>query len=668
VLRAAEPLLPFAAAGELGRGQPEGHVLRTCAVAMHVADVMGLPPAERADVYFTALLVHAGCTAGSAQFAAFIASDELQAQRDLCLCDTDNTAQVLGWLRRNVAPAAPLPARLGRLLQALFTAESVMGDVDRGCSDVGARSAARLKGARGGVRTSRPMMKIETSLANPEKARADFVALAVWQDALDAARALDRALGGVLLQAAKDEEFTGKSDQVLVVHTHGKIPAARVALVGMGKKEEDALEAVRGAAGRTVKAAKKAGAESVAFAWPAKDAAGEARAAAEGALLGDYRFDRYLKEKNGKRALKTLQLLGVGGRGTEEARLRRATGGGRRPEHPVDTAVALGTIVAESTNMARDWVNEPAGVMTPSRLAQAARDVAREAGLKCTVVGRKEIEKLRMGLFLGVAQGSAQEPQLIRMEYKPAGRAASAKAVALVGKAITFDSGGLSIKPANAMEDMKTDMAGAAAVIAAMRVVGKVKPALPIYACIGTCENMPSGTAYRPGDILRSRLGKTVEVLNTDAEGRLVLGDVLAWANESKPAALVDLATLTGACVVALGPYTAGAFSNDDKLAGDLLAAARSAGEEMWRLPLAESLRDMIKTPFADMKNVGDRWGGAITAALFLKEFVGETPWAHLDVAGPTSYEKERGYNPRGGTGYGVRTLVNFLLSRANRA
>jgi leucyl aminopeptidase len=289
--------------------------------------------------------------------------------------------------------------------------------------------------------------------------------------------------------------------------------------------------------------------------------------------------------------------------------------------------------------------------------------MAQEAGLQCEVLGRAQIAKLGMNLFLGVAQGSAEEPQLVRISWEPA--KGGGKPVALVGKAITFDSGGLSLKTAQGMEDMKTDMAGAAAVIAAMRVVASVKPPFPVRAYFGACENLPSGTAYKPGDVIVGKSGTSVEVLNTDAEGRLVLADVLAWAVEEKPAAVIDLATLTGAILVALGPWTAGLFSNDDQLADQLLESAKAAGEAVWRMPLPPEMEELIKSPIADLKNTGGRWGGSINAALFLQHFVEKVPWAHLDIAGPASIDKERGYNARGATGAGVRLLVEWIRRRS---
>ena len=326
----------------------------------------------------------------------------------------------------------------------------------------------------------------------------------------------------------------------------------------------------------------------------------------------------------------------------------------------VEDGVARGRVFADATAFARDLVNEPAARVTPRALADAARKMARAHGLRCDVLSRAQIRKLGMNLFLAVSQGSAQEPQLVRISYQARGTP-----IALVGKAITFDSGGLSIKTAQGMEDMKVDMAGAAAVIAAMRLVAALKPPFPVRAYFGACENLPSGTAYKPGDVIVGKNGTSVEVLNTDAEGRLVLADVLAWAVEEKPAALIDLATLTGAILVALGPWTTGLFSNDDALAAEISDAARAAGEPLWRMPLTPEMEELIKSPVADLKNTGGRYGGSINAALFLQHFVGKTPWAHLDIAGPASVDKERGYNPRGGTGAGVRLLAEWIRRRA---
>ncbi|ATB32367.1 leucyl aminopeptidase [Melittangium boletus] len=463
------------------------------------------------------------------------------------------------------------------------------------------------------------------------------------------------ALDSRLLAAAAQEGFKGKGDQSFVIHTLGKLAADRVLLLGLGTRARFTPEVLRLTAGRAAKTAQRLKTRTLVFAVPGGlEVTGAVRAVVEGLELGAYRFDRYKssarEEKNAPKL--TAVKLHVDGEKTKEQ----------------EQAVALAQRVAEATNWARDLTHEPPNVVNPARLAQAAQEMGREVGLKVSVSGRKEIEKLRMGMFLAVAQGSANEPQLIHVEYTPKNaKQAKQPPLALVGKAITFDSGGLSLKPTDSMVDMKTDMAGSAAVLGAMKVIAALKPPFPVHAFIGACENMPSGTSYRPSDVLVSRLGKTVEVTNTDAEGRLVLGDVLTWANEHKPSALIDLATLTGACIVALGNYIVGAFGEHDATVNEVMESARAAGEEMWRLPVTELQKDALRSEIADMKNSGERWAGATNAALFLKEFVGETPWVHLDIAGPSISPKERGYNAKGPTGVGVRTLVEYVRRRTTQ-
>ena len=516
-------------------------------------------------------------------------------------------------------------------------------------------------------------MALDTQVvfARPASHACDLLAVLVREGAVAKGKVsdphlseLDRTLSGILRGCAEQEEFTGKEGQTLSLHTHGKIAPARVVALGTGKSKDPdrARDALRAGAARAVKAARSAGAKTLALVWPHEDGddlARDVQAMAEGACLGAYSFDRYKKEK---KPLKLGHVQLVAG---EERGSRR--GGDAKERAGLGEAARLGCRIADATCLARDLVNEPAGRITPKELASVARKVARENGLGIEVLGRAQIERLEMNLFLGVAQGSQEEPQLVRLSYTPKG-ANGAKPVALVGKAITFDSGGLSLKTAQGMEDMKTDMAGAAAVIAAMSLVAQMKLSFPVQGYFGACENLPSGSAYKPGDVLVGRSGTSVEVLNTDAEGRLVLGDVLSWANESQPSAIVDLATLTGAILVALGPWTAGLFSNDDALATELLEAANAAGEPAWRLPLPPDMEELIKSPVADLKNTGGRYGGSITAALFLQHFVGKTPWVHLDIAGPSSIEKEKGYNPRGGTGAGVRLLAEWLRRRAAAA
>jgi leucyl aminopeptidase len=328
----------------------------------------------------------------------------------------------------------------------------------------------------------------------------------------------------------------------------------------------------------------------------------------------------------------------------------------------VKDALALAAEVGRAIAWARDLVNLGPADCTPTRLAEAARDLARASGLRYEVRGPREIARLKMGMFLGVTRGSAEPPRLVNVSWVPPGAAARKPPLVLVGKAITFDSGGLSLKPTESMVTMNTDMAGSAAVLGAMSVIAALRPPFPVHGVLGACENMPGGRAYKPSDVLVAFDGQTVEITNTDAEGRLVLGDVLSWAAKRwKPALLVDVATLTGACMVALGMTTAGLLGPDGVVMDAMLAAAKASGEDVWRLPLVDALKDNLKSDRADWKNTGERWGGAISAAHFLHAFAKDAPWAHLDIAGPSHSPKERGYVAKGGTGFGLRTLVELV-------
>lgn len=463
-----------------------------------------------------------------------------------------------------------------------------------------------------------------------------------------ALKALDKALGGVLQQAATAAEFTGKAKSEISIHTHGKIAAGHLVVIGVGASEKFDRDTVRQSASRAAKAAEDLKAERAAFVFPFGTDAAYVEAAAEGAVLGAYKFDKYLAKAKARRNSKFDLVL-------EKA-----------PGKPMKTAAAFGASLGESVNVARDLVNEPPNEMTPTALAKAAEKVAAEGGLQIEVLEKKDLKKLKMGMFLGVTQGGIEPPKLVHIWWEPKTKTKS-KGVSIVGKGLTFDSGGLSLKPPAGMETMKCDMGGGAAVIGAMKAIAELKPPFPVHGYIGACENMPSGTAQRPGDIVRARNGKTVEVLNTDAEGRLVLGDVLSYAAEREPEAIVDLATLTGAIMVALGPWSTGLFSSDDELAGALSEAAGNGGEEMWRLPLPENMKELLKSPVADLKNIGGRFGGSITAGLFLQEFTNGIPWAHLDIAASAYADKANGYNPKGGTGAGVRTLVEWVRTRSSK-
>jgi leucyl aminopeptidase len=516
---------------------------------------------------------------------------------------------------------------------------------------------------------------VKLTRAPPRSIEADALVVLAFEEEVaggggGAVGALDEALEGRLLAAAAAERFTAKPGQEFTLTGAPGVAARRVVVAGLGPRDAARREAhahghepARMAVGRAARAAVRASARSLGVVLPdvaAEDVAGAARAAVEGARLGAYVFDGYKRPKeDGPLGLAALHLVAPAG-AERAAEVRREA--------------ELGLEIADAVAWARDLVNLGPADCTPAKLAAAAVALARGAGLAVKVRGPREIEALGMGMFLGVTRGSAEPPRLVQVTWEPGvarGGArerpkhragAGRRPLVLVGKAITFDSGGLSLKPTESMVTMNTDMAGSAAVLAAMRVVASLRPPFPVHAVLGACENMPGGRAYKPSDVLRAFDGTTVEITNTDAEGRLVLGDVLAWAGKTlRPEAMVDVATLTGACMVALGNTTAGLFGPDGKVVDAVAAAARAAGEDVWRLPLTPALTEQLESERADLKNTGERWGGAITASHFLHHFAGEVPWAHLDIAGPSHAKKERGYVAPGGTGVAVRTLVELV-------
>ena len=464
---------------------------------------------------------------------------------------------------------------------------------------------------------------------------------------------LNQRLDGHLGRIAEEERFLGKPQQTLTVHTHGKIAAPRVLLVGLGSRADATVADVRHAAAKVARAARHVGAKSAGIVFPAgRGDARDVELACEGVLLGRYKFDRYLTSDESKHPdmLESVTLAASRelAAATFEASTRRAQ------------------IVAEAAARARDLVNEPAAEMTPRKLAAVAAELARDRGLDVEILDADRCRELGMGMFLAVAQGSEEEPRFIHLTYKPKTPAPTpastkTKKVVLIGKAVTFDSGGLSLKTSQGMEDMKVDMAGSAAVIQAIGALAALEAPVEVHALAAATENMPSGKSYKLGDVLKSMAGKTVEINNTDAEGRLTLGDALAFAKTLEPDEIFDFATLTGACMVALGPHIAGVMSNDPALSERWLAAAKAAGEEMWPLPLPDRLKEQLKSDIADMRNTGERNGGALTAGLFLKEFAGTTPWVHVDIAGPATEGKEYGALTKGGTGFAVATIVEYL-------
>ncbi len=463
--------------------------------------------------------------------------------------------------------------------------------------------------------------------------------------------ALDRALKGLLSEVLRTEKFAGKPEQIADVHTAGRLPARRVLVVGMGKRKEVDAERVRRAAAAALRRSRDLGARVVSVALPGDDLSPKvsAQALAEGALLGTYTFDRYKREKNEK---VVAELSVVDPRDRQGAAIK--------------DGLRLGELFAGAACFARDLVNEPANRVTPTHLAKVAAEIAKDGKLRLKVYDRAECQKLGMGAYLGVAQGSQEPPKFIHLTYAPRGR--GRRKLAIVGKGITFDSGGLDLKTADGMRTMKDDMSGAAAVLAIMRSLPALALPLEVHGLIAATENMPSGTAQRPGDIVRAMNGTTIEIGNTDAEGRLTLADALAYAvKEVKPQEVLDLATLTGAIVVALGNLCSGVMWNDKPLADRVLAAAEAAGERMWPLPLIDEYKELLKSDVADLNNVGPRGGGALTAGIFLREFAGSTPWVHLDIAGTAFTEKDLPLGPKGATGVGVRTLLTYLMEEARR-
>jgi leucyl aminopeptidase len=469
-----------------------------------------------------------------------------------------------------------------------------------------------------------------------------------------AAGDLDAALGGVITELIKSGEVKGKLNELHVLHTLGKIPTRLVVVAGMGKKAEWDNDKLRDLAGEAVRVLRKHRAKSAALAlWVGGEGglehAESARAIAEGCLLGAYLYRRHMtKDENGHEVEEIILL----------------ENGSTRLDI-INEGLEKGRIMAGAVMMARDMVNEPANHMTPAHMAGMAGEVASRHGLTIMVMERAEMEKEKMGALLGVAQGTAEPPKFIVLNYR--GDPAKKEVIGLVGKGLTFDSGGISLKPQEFMSDMKGDMSGGAVVIAAMDAIAQMKPAVNVTALIPATENLPGGKALKPGDVLKASNGKTIEVVNTDAEGRLILADALSYAVRNGLSPIVDLATLTGACHIALGDLYAGLFSNDSALAGRLIKAAGDGGEKLWQLPLPEEYRDLNKSEIADIKNSGGRYGGAITAALFLQEFVSDTPWAHIDIAGPFMTDKVRGALVKGATGYGVRTLVRFVCGLSDK-
>ncbi|MFA5309255.1 MAG: leucyl aminopeptidase [Dehalococcoidales bacterium] len=498
-------------------------------------------------------------------------------------------------------------------------------------------------------------MEIKAAAGDITKAKAGAILLTHYEGVKTPegeAAAADKALGGVIAGLIKQGDIKGKLNEVTLLHSLGKLPAERVAIVGLGKKKELTIDKVRGATGQACRYLRDNGASDIAAAVMGEGANGiksdaAVQAMTEGALLGLYTFKKHMTKKDdAKKEVKTLTIYAAS-------------------KDKAEKAIEPGKVLAEAATWARDMVNEPSNFMTPSDMAAEAMKMAKKYGIKAEIFEKDKIKELKMGGLIGVAQGSQQPPRFIMLTYK--GREGEGIDVALVGKGLTFDSGGISIKPSESMEDMKGDMAGGASVMGAMMAIARLKPGINVTALVPATENMPSGSAQKPGDVVTALNGKTIEVINTDAEGRLILADALSYAVKLGAKSIIDVATLTGACQVALGNICTGAFSNNQALADKVIAAGKETGEPAWQLPMFDEYKELIKSNYADIKNTGGRYGGAITAAKFLEEFVDKTPWVHLDIAGTSDTDKEKGYLVKGATGTPVRTLVSFVLTQAKK-
>jgi leucyl aminopeptidase len=464
----------------------------------------------------------------------------------------------------------------------------------------------------------------------------------------------DEAVKAAAAAVLNSGEFKAGSNETLLLHAPAGLAAKRLLIVGLGKQAKATVQLLRNAAGTAVRFAKPRGIREMTLALPVAEkllVSGCARVVTEGALVGDFDADTYRSDRKDQ-SIQTFTVAVAGEAG----------------KAAVEAGVAEGIIIGESQNFTRSLVNEPGNKLTPTILGERAAAMALEVGLGCEVDSTEKIQELKMGAFWSVAQGSAEPPALIVLRYEPEG-VTEGPVLGLVGKGITFDSGGISLKPSEKMDEMKYDMAGGAVMIGAMRAIALLKPRVRVIAVVCATENMPDGKAQKPGDVQTAmpftadKPGKTIEILSTDAEGRLVLADGLTYARQLGATHLIDAATLTGACVVALGYVNGGAFSNDDETYARFDAALATSGEKFWRLPMGDEYAELIKSDIGDIKNTGGRWGGAITAAEFLKVFVEETPWIHLDIAGVTWIEDSRSYIAKGPSGVAVRSVLEWVRS-----
>ena len=460
---------------------------------------------------------------------------------------------------------------------------------------------------------------------------------------------LDKLTGGMLSRLSKSGELTGKSLETTLLHAPAGFKAARLLLVGAGKRDLFNPATLRKVAGVALRYLKARGVHKVVFLVREGDSTEAiAQAVTESVIVSDFETDKYKTDKKNDKFVETFAITGFSD--TEK------TAG--------EKGIARGRIIGEAQNFTRDLVNEPSNKLTPRILAEKAEAMAKEAGLAVEILDEKKIADLKMGALLSVAQGSVEPPRMIVITYTPSNPKPGAPVIGLVGKAVTFDTGGISIKPAEGMEKMKYDMAGGATMLGVMRALAALKPNVKVICVVPSTENMPGGTAQKPGDIQTAMSGKTIEVLNTDAEGRLILADAVHYAKQLGATHLVDAATLTGAIVVALANINVGVFGSDQAWTDKLLASAKSVGEKMWQLPMDDEYREFIKGSFADIQNIGSgKGGGSITGAWFIREFAGDSPWIHLDIAGTAWNDDAKPWLAKGPTGVALRTLVNLVMS-----
>lgn len=499
---------------------------------------------------------------------------------------------------------------------------------------------------------------IKTRKVDPIQCKTDVLVLGHFSDSKgldEVGKALDDKLGGAIRRLIKLGDFKGTAKTQALLYGEGKIAPTRVMLVGLGEQKKATLDTIRKAAASATNKAVALKLKSVALALhrvigDTYEAGAVGQTMAEGAYFGSYRYDEFITSReNGRLGTLKVEIIDADGKQIKA----------------LDRGLCNGAVIGRAQSYARTIANRPANVINPPTLAKEAKDMARGLkGLSCTVFDEKQLKAHKMGGILAVGAGSHSAPRLIVLKYTPAkSPARKLPKVALVGKAVTFDSGGISIKPSANMDQMKLDKSGGIAVLATMKAVAQLGLPISVWGLIPSAENLPSASSYRPGDIVTTYSGKTVEILNTDAEGRMILCDALAYAVKQKRETVIDVATLTGACMVALGSYKAGLMSNDDDLLGQLQEAADASGEPVWHLPSGDEYADEMKSKIADLKNIGSRWGGACTAAAFLRQFVGEATWAHLDIAGMDNSQKETEYAASGSTGFGVRLLTTYLMN-----